>query len=128
MATITQVETILNTRLGPLLTVNGISVTIDSAIAWAIRECGGSTADITAATDAELAGASSIDCVLDNAELRTLMTVLQNITTVDWKAGPISEKSSQLVDWIKDQIEKLTASLSNVMTIGYIDLNIVEVG
>jgi len=134
--TYAQAVTILQARLGGL--IDEAELTNDhfeACIAWGVRQSGGTTADPSQVTEAEVGAITNVDKLLDFAELCLIKTIIGNIDKVDWKAGPISEKSSQLTDHalkLKENKEKQMKAEygygASSVVVGYIDLNIVEVG
>lgn len=98
------VETVIVKRVGAFMTRAGMPVAgtpnpaLADPIGWALRTLGYMPASIATVTDGDLAPvvATHTDALLDLAELRTLESVLTNITTVSTTAGPVSESWGQL--------------------------------
>lgn len=134
--TYNQAVAILRTRLGGLM--DEAELTNDhyeSCISWAVRQCGGTTASADQVTEAEVGAITDVDKLLDFAELCLIKDIIGNLVRVDWKAGPISEKHSQLTGYatkLKENKEKqMKADYgygASSVTVGYIDLNMSEVG
>lgn len=110
------VENVLVSRAGPLLTkagqdgttVDGTNTDLADPIAWALRQVGYTTADITNPTTAEVAAASDdVDEVVDLAELRTLESLLGNLDDVDITLGPRSEHLSQLAKQVETKLKRV---------------------
>ncbi len=107
-------EAILVARLSALLaaadlavTVAGSNADLNDPLAWAVRRLGGSTADATTATIAELAAidVTDQDDLFALAEYRALQNILGNLTFVDISAGPRSEKLSQLATQVREMLK-----------------------
>lgn len=132
-------ETILVNRLGPMMAVAEMAVTIigtnadlDDPLAWAHRGVGGSTAAYNTVTDAELALVSDLDDLLTLAEWRTLKNIQGALDAVDLTVGPRSEKLSQyaekvqqLLDRLEPEVEALGV-LATPLEAGYITIDIAE--
>ena len=131
-----QAETILVSRLGPLMSVAEMATTVLGAngdlsdpLAWATREVGGSTAQYETVTDAEMALVSAYDDLLMLAEYRTLLNILGALNAVDVTAGPRSEKLHQFVEQVRGMLKTLEGAVAEIvtpMTAGYISLDISE--
>lgn len=112
------VENVLVHRVGPLLTkggqdgttVDGTNDDLSDPIAWALRQVGYSTADITNPTTAEVAAAvDDVDEVVDMAELRILESLLGNLDDVDVQVGPRREDLSQLAKQVETRLKRVSA-------------------
>jgi len=110
------VENVLVSRTGPLLTKGGMDgTTVDGTnsdladpIAWALRQVGYDTADITNPTTAEVAAATDdVDEVVDLAELRTLESILGNLDDVDVQVGPRREDLNQLAKQVETKLKRV---------------------
>lgn len=136
-------ETILVSRLGPMMAVGELAVTIvgtnadlDDPLAWGTRMVGGSTAAHNTVTDAELAliSADDYDDLMLLAEWRTLLNIRGAINMVDIVTGPRAEKLHQFVAQLQQMLDTLEPSvealgvLTTAMTAGYISLDFVEHG
>lgn len=117
------VETVLISRTGPLLTKAGLDGTtitgtnpdLNDAIGWALRQTDYTVTDIGNVSNADLASVvtADIDKLLDFAELRVLKNILGNISAVDVKLGPRSESLSQLANQIEKKIDRLVKGLQS---------------
>ena len=134
-------ETILVKRLGPMMGVAEMAVTIvgtnadlNDPLAWATRGVDGSTAAHNTVTDAELAlvAATKYDDLMTLAEWRTLKNIQGAINMVDITTGPRSEKLHQFIEQIQVMLDRLEPAiealgmLTTGMTAGYITLDIAE--
>jgi len=128
-------------RLGPLMEVAGMAVTIaganadlDDPFAWALRRVGGTTAAVNTTTDAELAllASTKYDDFLDLAEYRTLKNILGALDAVDVVTGPRAEKLSQYADKVKAMLARLettgvvATTIKPTLTGGYVTLDFIE--
>jgi len=120
MATRAQVEQVMVYRAGPIMAKAGMAVTVAGAntdladpIAWAVRQVGGATADITNPTTAEVAAVAAIDEMLALSELRLLNNILINLDDVDYKQGPRSEELDQLAQRVAKRIAALEEMLED---------------
>ncbi len=123
-----QVEAILIRRCGKLLTAAGLDGTtitgtnadLNDPIGAAIRQCGGSVADIAAVADGDLAGigADLYDQLFDLAELRTLESISGNLDDVNVQAGAIREDLGQLSDQVDRKIERKRAQAQRDYGVG----------
>jgi hypothetical protein len=145
MAAFTRItaETILVNRLGPIMAVAEMAVTIvgtngdlDDGLAWATRGVGGTTANYNTVTDAELAlvATADLDDLTTLAEWRTLKNIQGALNAVDITTGPRSEKFSQFKDQVQQMMDNLEptiealGALTEPMSAGYISLDIAEHG
>lgn len=131
-------ETTLVKRLGPLMAVVEMAVTIigtnadlDDPLAWGTRGVGGATAAHNTVTDAELAlvAVADYDDLMLLAEYRTIQNILGAINMVDITAGPRSEKMHQFVEQCQGMLDVLgpaVAELLTPMAAGYITLDFAE--
>lgn len=143
MAAFTRIiaETILVDRLGPMMAVAEMAVTIvgtngdlDDPLAWATRGVGGSTATHNTVTDAELAlvATADLDDLVNLAEWRTLKNIQGALNAVDITTGPRSEKLSQFADKVQQMLDNLEPTIEGLgvltaaMTAGYISLDFAE--
>jgi len=123
-----QVEQILIKRCGKQMvaadlngtTYDGTNVDLNDPIGYAIRQCGGTVADVTTvtATDVAFISADDHDKFLDIAELRLLENILGNLDDVDITVGPVSEKLSQLSESIAKRVTRLQAKIEKEHGIG----------
>lgn len=133
-------ESVLVKRLKVLMEAAELAVTyaglngdLDDPLAWAVRRVGGSTANISTTTDAELAAvdAGDQDDLIDLAEYRTLRNVLGNLDLVDISAGPRAEKLSQLANQVRGMLEAREAFVADFVAplrVGYFSLDFAEHG
>jgi hypothetical protein len=132
------VETILIQRAGAYLTAAsmdgtshaGTNESLNDSIGYALRKIGYSVADITLITDADLAGVSEVDQLLDLAELRTLDNILGNLALVDITLGPRKESLSQLASALEKRIARLHSYIELEYGIGMAELTggVIELG
>lgn len=125
-------------RLGPLMeaaslgvSITGSNSSLSDPMARATRDVGGTTADYTTVTTAELAAiaASDYDDLFNLSEYRTLQTIIGNLDDVDITAGPRSEKLSQLTAQAERKLKRLETLLTSTLhplTSGYITLDFAE--
>ncbi len=136
-------ETILVKRLGPMMGVAEMAITIvgtnadlDDPLAWATRGVDGSTAAHNTVTDAELASVASTkyDDLMALAEWRTLKNIQGAINAVDITTGPRSERLHQFVEQVQVMLDRLEPTiealgvLTTAMAAGYITLDFSEHG
>ena len=138
-----QIETILISRCGALLTKagldgethHGVNASLNDPIGRALRGAGYSVTTLTNVTDADVASVSDddIDLVLDLAELRTLESVSGNLDDVAITVGPRSEQKQQLADQVLRKIERLQQKIERqygvgmgTLTAGVIGLDFME--
>ncbi len=133
-------ETLIVKRLGALMEAAGLAVTIAGSnadlsdpLAWACRNVGGSTANVSTVTDSELASIpiASYDDTIDLAEYRTLKNLIGNLDDVDITTGPRAEKLSQLADQARAMLASMEDDIHEIFrapTVGYINLNFSEHG
>jgi len=124
----TQVERILISRCGRLLTAAGLDGAtrtganddLNDPIGSALRALGRSVADLSAVADADLAGVTEaqIDQLLDVAELRTLETIEGNLDQVDITIGPRSERLNQLATQVRAKIDAKRAAVEAAYGVG----------
>jgi hypothetical protein len=110
------VEALLVRRLGSLLTeaeldgttVNGTNIDLADSIGWAVRQCGGAVANITAVADADLAGiaATNYDQLLDLAEYRALQTISGSPVFVNIQVGQRREDLGKLAETVDKRLER----------------------
>lgn len=118
MTTRAEAEVELVARLGGWLvaagldgtTVDGTNASLDSPLAWALRAVEeDSVADVPSA---------SLSQFYDLAELRALLTIYQNYSKVDGKAGPVEGKADQLAQRMARRIADLRAQIAADYGIG----------
>ena len=132
---------ILVRRLGPLMTVAGMEVTVAGAnpdlhdpLAFACRGVGGSTAHHSTVEDEELAliAVADLDDFMALAEWRLLLNIQGAMNAVDITAGPRSEKHSQFTEQIQKMLDDLEPTIEALglltapMTASYISLDFAE--
>jgi hypothetical protein len=108
------------TNAGFAVTFAGANADLNSPLAWAIRQAGGSVTNIALVADADVSTVASedLDLLLDMAELRTLENVLANFVLVDAKAGPVEAKASQFADRLERRIAALRGWIAITYGIG----------
>lgn len=130
-------ESILVRRAGPLMeaadmavTVVGTNADLNDPIGFGIRASGGTVADPSLVTDADVATVSTsyFDLFLDRCELRLLENILGNLAMVDITAGPRSEKLSQLAEQVRHKIANIKARLEGQCEPDTFGLNFAEHG
>ena len=128
------VESILVSRCGPLMTAADMAITVvgsnedlNDPIGYGIRQAEGAVGDPSSVTDTDVASVSSanLDIFLDWCEYRLLKNILGNLDDVDITAGPRSEKLSQLAEQAKWRVEEMETSLKRVVADTF-SLNFVE--
>lgn len=145
MAAFTRIiaETMLVNRLGPMMAVARMAVTIvgtngslDDSLAWATRMVGGTTANFNTVTDAELAlvATADLDDLANLAEWRTLLNIRGGLNKVDVTTGPFGVKLHQFKEQVQEMLDTLEpvidalGVLSASLTAGYISLDFREHG
>lgn len=138
-------EAILIKRLGALLTeagldgttVTGTNADLNDPIGYALRKLGQTVTAPTAVADADLSGLGSDDYdeFFDLAELRSLETVHNTLTSVNISVGPRREELSQLADRVAKRIADKRAAMAEEygrglkpLEAGYITLDFMEKG
>jgi hypothetical protein len=112
VATLGEVTAVIDDRCRALLaearaaTGDPTKPSVAQCIAWATRMLGYPTASLLGADNDEVGAVDSmkVDALLDLAELRTLESILTNLTGVDLTTGPVSEDISDLPDRIQKLI------------------------
>lgn len=108
-------------RLAPLLEAAGLAVTVDGAnadlngpIGRAVRDLGHVVDSAVLVDDADVAriAVAQTSEFLDACELHTMNAILGNLTLVDIKVGPRSQKISQLATQIERKIKRLLDSMA----------------
>jgi hypothetical protein len=133
-----QIDALINRRCGALLRECGMALTeggdnpdLSDPIAWALRQCGISTADPIAPTEAEIAGVgtSALDKFFDHTELRALESALTRYVGVDASAQGEGRQASQLgarlekaISRKRDQIARDYGTTASTLTAGVIGL------
>lgn len=122
------VETILIRRLGKLLTEaemdgdtnNGTNLDLNDPIGWAVRQCGGTVANVTnvAASDVATIGAADYDKLFDLAEYRALQNISGNLASVDIRVGSRQESFNQLAERVEARIARKKAQLQQEYSFG----------
>lgn len=119
--------TVILKRVGPLMTAAGMEVDdhdpdLDDPFAWATRQLGHTTADVSDVTDAEMASVAvaDYDNFLDLAEYRTLQNILGSLDDVDLAVGPRAEKFSQLAAQARKKLDRLEARLGTWLDVGMV--------
>lgn len=124
-------------RCGGLMSAAGLAVTfaganasLNSPIGAAIRQLGGTVANISLVTDADVAtvDADDLDALLAVAELRTLKNIKQNYALVDISEGPHRESLSQVIANLDSSIKALEGDILVNYNIGpNTQINIYEI-
>lgn len=132
---------ILVKRLGPMMTVADMAVTILGAnadlndpLAWAIRGVDGTTAAHNTVTDAELAliASAKYDDLMALAEWRLLQNIQGALDAVDITVGPRKELLSQYADKVQQMLDNLRPVIEGLglitpsLTAGYITMEIAQ--
>lgn len=101
------------TAVSMAVTYAGSNLDLNSSIAWAIRQAGGTVSAPSLVTDTDVGTVASADYdfLLDLAEYRTLVSIYQNYKKVDGKAGPVEGKADQLAQRIRAAIADKRAQL-----------------
>lgn len=121
-----QLEAELFSRRRAMLEAVGIGATptanpdLNSPIAYAIRQCGGTVSNFAAVADGDVASVdmADIDKLLDLAEYRLLMNIKGLWAKVDISSGPFSQSLSQFAAQLDKDIETLKANLAETYGIG----------
>lgn len=114
------VEVILTKRAAKIMAFVSMAVTyagsnadLDDPIGVAIRECGGTTTDVTAITDADVGtvAVADYDKLFDIAEYRLLSSIIGNFDKYGLKVGPRSGYQSQVREGIENRLKTLYEEL-----------------
>lgn len=117
MLTLAIINTIITSRLGGLLDEAGIT-DISPAIAFGVVEAEGSVADLSSATNAEVAAVSNEMLLLDLVEYRCVLDIIGNLAMVDITTGPRKEALGQLTKFALEYKENLEEKLKNLYGYG----------
>jgi hypothetical protein len=114
MATRANVENVVIHRLGRLMaqagrdgtTVDGTNADLDAAISSAVRQVGGSVADISTVTPAEVAAVpdASLDEMVDYAELRAAEDVVADPDDMD---PVVRQRLEKHIEGVLERVERL---------------------
>jgi len=104
LATLADVELVTKDRLGALLTEAQAATgdpnkpSVEQCVGWAVRMLGYSTASVAMTANSEVTAVSAdrVDALLDLAELRTLESIVTNLTQVNLTTGPVTEALSDI--------------------------------
>lgn len=116
-------------------TSQGANPDLNSPIAYAVRQCGGTVASLSAVTsgDVQSVDEADIDKLLDLAEYRLLMNIKGRWAKVDISSGPFSQSLSQFSKDLDADIFEKKASLQSSygfgggsLQVGVIDLAFAE--
>lgn len=116
-------------------TSQGANPDLNSPIAYAVRQCGGTVASLSAVTsgDVQTVDEADIDKLLDLAEYRLLMNIKGRWAKVDISSGPFSQSLSQFSKDLDADIFEKKASLQSSygfgggsLQVGVIDLSFAE--
>lgn len=133
-----QLENELESRRKAMLETVGIQKTptgyteLNSPIAYAIRQCGGTVSNLSSVADSDLATVdpADYDKLMDMAEYRLLMNIKGRWAKVDITSGPFSQSLSQLADQIDNDIAAMKTQLEEQygfgggsIQVGVIDFN-----
>jgi hypothetical protein len=114
-------DTILLRRVAGLMDKAGIdsdgsagTLTLGDGLAWALRMLGYTPASYTTVVDGDLddVASSSIDALLDLAELRVLESISTMYASVTSKVGPLEERLSDLAGSIQALLVRKRAMVS----------------
>jgi len=136
-----QLENELESRRKAMLEAVGIEKTptgfpdMNSPIAYAIRQCGGTVSNISSVADSDLATVDTedIDRLIDFAEYRLLINIKGRWAKVDTRSGPFSQSLSQFADQLDKDIAAMKANIAEqygaigaTLQAGVIDLAFME--
>lgn len=116
-------------------TSQGANPDLNSPIAYAVRQCRGTVASLSAVTsgDVQTVDEADIDKLLDLAEYRLLMNIKGSWAKVDISSGPFSQSLSQFSKDLDTDIFEKKASLQSSygfgggsLQVGVIDLAFAE--
>jgi hypothetical protein len=108
---------------------------LNSPIAWAVRQCGGTVADITDVVDSDVqtVDTADLDKFLDLAEYRMLLNIKGRWGKVDISSGPFSQSLNQFADQLDKDIDRMQEDLAetygfggSTLQVGVIDLNFAQ--
>jgi hypothetical protein len=108
---------------------------LNSPVAYAIRQCGGTVANISGVVDSDLATVdpADYDKLMDLAEYRLLMNIKGRWAKVDISSGPFSQSLSQLADQLDKDIAAMKTLVAEqygatgaTLLAGVIDLSFME--
>ncbi|HQP27413.1 MAG TPA: hypothetical protein PLL58_06245 [Candidatus Syntrophosphaera sp.] len=111
---------------------DGTNADLNDPIAYAVRLCGLSVADISDVKDSDLAPLpdSDIDKLLDLAELRLLQNIFGNLDSVDERTGPVQNAYSQFGTQLETALKRLEEKCQRnygvgqgTISVGYITLD-----
>ena len=134
----TQLESELVSRRKAMMEAVGMLSTetgypdLNSPIAYAIRQCGGTVSDLSSVSNSDLATVDSADYdkLMDIAELRLLRNIKGRWAKVDISSGPFSQSFNQLASQLDTDIAAMKAQLEeehgfggSSLEVGVIDLN-----
>lgn len=124
-----QLEAELTSRREAMLTAVGIvSADLNSPIGYAVRQCGGTIANLSAVADADLATVdpADYDKLMDLAEYRLLLNIKGHWARVDITSGPFSQSFNQFAEQVNDDIAAMKTQLETQYSFG--GVSSIEVG
>ena len=136
-----QLDSELVARRKAMLEAVGIGPTptenpdLNSPIAYAIRQCGGTVASIASVVDSDLATVdpADYDKLMDLAEYRLLMNIKGRWARVDISSGPFRQSLNQLADQLDKDIAAMKANIAETygvtgssIQVGVIDLDFMQ--
>jgi len=108
---------------------------LNSPVAYAIRQCGGTVANISNVVDGDMATVdpADYDKLMDLAEYRLLMNIKGRWAKVDIRSGPFAQSLSQLADQLDKDIAMMKANVAETYGVtgatlqaGVIDLSFMQ--
>lgn len=101
--------------VGMSLSFNGANLDLNSAIGFAVRQCGGTVASLSAVANSDLNGfgPAEHDKLLDIAEYRLLLNIKGRWGRVDIRAGQLEESLSQFAKDLDKDIENKLKELKD---------------
>ena len=108
---------------------------LNSPIAYAVRQSGGTVSDLSSVADSDLATVdpADYDKLMDLAEYRLLINIKGRWAKVDIRSGPFSQSLNQFADQINDDIAAMKAHIQDEygfgggsLSVGVIDLDFQE--
>jgi hypothetical protein len=117
------------------VTFQGANPDLNGPIGYAVRQCGGTVASLSAvvSSDIQTVDEADIDKLLDLAEYRLLMNIKGRWAKVDLSSGPFSQSLNQFADQLdtdlaamKENLEYVHGFGSGSLQVGVIDLSFME--
>ena len=96
------------------VTTTGANASLNGPIGFAVRQAGGSVANVTSVADSDIATVSddSIDQMFDMAEYRLLLNIKGMWGKVDISSGPFSQSLSQFADQLDNDIKAMKEAIT----------------